>query len=82
MCVCVCAGLAATAGSVVLLRALIGSGRVPLHVQRWSSIYYMSVGAVTFLAGLRSYRQTCLDKIMALEHSTLAEQLRQHQRRQ
>jgi hypothetical protein len=75
-------GLAVTAGSLVLLRALIGSGRLPLHIQRWSSLYYTTVGAVSFLAGLRSYRQTCLDKIMSLERSVLADELRKHQRKQ
>ncbi|CAI8040460.1 OCIA domain-containing protein 1 [Geodia barretti] len=75
-------GLAVTAGSLVLLRALIGSGRLPLHIQRWSSLYYTAVGAASFLAGLRSYRQTCLDKIMSLENSLLADQLRQHRRKQ
>jgi hypothetical protein len=29
-----------------------------------------------------SYRQRCLEKIMALDHSVLADQLRQHQRKQ
>ena len=91
------AGLAVTAGSLVLLRALIGSGeplcvslspdplptgKLPLHIQRWSSLYYTAVGAASFLAGLRSYRQTCLDKIMSLENSVLADQLRQHRRKQ
>ena len=91
------AGLAVTAGSLVLLRALIGSGeplcvslspdplptgRLPLHIQRWSSLYYTAVGAASFLVGLRSYRQTCLDKIMSLENSVLADQLRQHRRKQ
>lgn len=97
-----CAGVLLTAGSVVTLRTLLGTGqhvdwcvpapmlqlpllppgRIPLHVQRWSSVYYTAVGVVSFLAGMRSYHQRCVDKLMSLEHSVLADQLRQHQRKQ
>ena len=58
------------------------AGLLPLHVQRWSSAYYATLGAAAFLAGMGSYRQRCLEKIMALDHSVLADQLRQHQRKQ
>ena len=60
----------------------LSAGLIPLHVQRWSSAYYTTLGAVAFLVGMRSYRQRCLEKIMALDHSVLADQLRQHQRKQ
>jgi hypothetical protein len=75
-------GVLLSAGSALLLRTLMGTGLLPLHVQRWSSAYYATLGAAAFLAGMGSYRQRCLEKIMALDHSVLADQLRQHQRKQ
>lgn len=56
-------------------------GRVPASVQKWSLFYYSGAFIVTFMMGVSSYRQKCMEKIMALENSRLADQVREHMAR-
>ena len=53
-------------------------GHVPKHIQRRSWFYYGGLFMGSFFVGMASYRQRCLDKIMSLENSRLADQLREH----
>ena len=52
--------------------------RVPKHIQRRSWFYYGGLFMGSFFVGMASYKQRCLDKIMSLENSRLADELREH----
>ncbi len=52
------------------------SGRVPSHVTRWTGLYYTGAFMGAFLVGVSSYKQRCMDKIMALDNSILKDQLK------
>lgn len=69
-------GFPAGVGACLALRWLIKLDRVPLHIQRWQWFYYAGTFMVAFLSGVASYKQRCIDKIMALENSQLANQAR------
>lgn len=71
-------GLPLGVASVVVLRWLVAQGRTPLHVQRWPFLYYSGAFLGSFMIGVASYRKTCFEKIMALENSFLASQVREH----
>ena len=53
------------------------AGMAPFHVQRWSSFYYTGGFLLSFMAGVGSYREKCFQKIMALENSTLKQQVKE-----
>eukprot|EP00731_Ephydatia_muelleri_P030602 Em0022g116a len=63
--------------TVIALRFFIRSGMAPFHVQRWSSFYYTGGFLLSFMAGVGSYREKCFQKIMALENSTLKQQVKE-----
>lgn len=63
---------------VMIILNFINLGRVPRHVQRWSWFYYSGAFLGSFLFGVSSYRKTCFEKLMALENSVLADQVRKH----
>ncbi len=44
---------------------------------RWKFAYFGTLGLCGFYGGLVSYQQQCVDKILALENSKLADDLRQ-----
>lgn len=49
-----------------------------MHMQRRSWLYYAGLFTGSFFVGVSSYKQRCFDKIMALDNSRLADQLREH----
>ena len=61
--------------TVIAVRFFIRSGMAPFHVQRWSLFYYTGGFLLSFMAGVGSYREKCFQKIMALENSTLKQQV-------
>ncbi|XP_028401506.1 OCIA domain-containing protein 1-like [Dendronephthya gigantea] len=58
----------------------VRSGRYP-HLTHWSRFYYGVAFTGGLLFGVASYRKTCLEKIMKLENSVLAEQVREYYKR-
>lgn len=57
-----------------------GTGNFP-HLASWSRFYYAASFTGGLLFGVASYRKTCLEKIMKLENSVLADQVREYFRR-
>ena len=50
-------------------------------MKKYSIMFYIGVFGGCFTAGISSYRKTCFEKIMALEDSVLADQVREHMRK-
>ncbi|XP_019850843.1 PREDICTED: uncharacterized protein LOC109581290 isoform X2 [Amphimedon queenslandica] len=69
-------GAAVGLGSILGLRYLMSQGKVPAHVMRWPVFYYSGVFFLMGMLGVSSYRKRCLDKLMALENSNLANMMR------
>ncbi|XP_046853570.1 OCIA domain-containing protein 1-like [Xenia sp. Carnegie-2017] len=66
--------------SAFLTSFAVRSGRFP-HLAKWSRFYYGVTFTGGLLFGVASYRRTCLEKIMSLENSVLAEQVNEYLRR-
>ncbi|EDO27662.1 predicted protein [Nematostella vectensis] len=62
--------------SVLLTREIIKWGYLP-KAKRFAGLYYSGMFAVGLFAGIGSYRKACMDKIMRLENSNLANQVRE-----
>ena len=52
------------------------SGRVPALVNRYPGFIYSMAFFASFVSGAGSYQKTCFQKIMSLENSVLADQIR------
>ncbi|XP_073253774.1 uncharacterized protein [Porites lutea] len=61
--------------SVLLLRQAVNGGYFP-HIKRFAALYYTGLFGFGFLAGVSSYKNTCVEKIMKLENSRLADQVK------
>ncbi|CAB4019424.1 OCIA domain-containing 1 [Paramuricea clavata] len=66
--------------SAILTSFAVRSGRFP-HLTYWSRFYYGVSFTGGLLFGVASYRKSCLEKIMQLENSVLADQVREYYRR-
>jgi len=72
-------GIPAGVFGVLSVRAAIMSGKFP-RVAAWSGAFYAGTFGLGVLLGVGSYRRQCLEKILALENSSLGDQLREFQR--
>ncbi|XP_068718603.1 OCIA domain-containing protein 1-like isoform X1 [Montipora capricornis] len=67
-------------GSVLILRQAIKYGLPLPFAKRFPGIFYTGIFGVGFIAGITSYHSTCVEKIMRLENSKLADQVRASRR--
>ena len=52
--------------------------RLPSHMKRYSGLYTFGVFLLSSFIGISSYRKTCLERIMALDNSRLADRIREY----
>ncbi|XP_067046080.1 OCIA domain-containing protein 1-like [Acropora muricata] len=69
-------------GSALVLRQAIKYGLPLPFAKRFPGIFYTGIFGVGFIAGITSYHSTCVEKIMRLENSRLADQVRASRRAQ